>query len=406
MSTTETNPAPETEDKVWERMPFSLSEQLKILLIFVDGLPFRSTNEGYPNRLDVGEASDLCGWSERHLHLLIHRAMELGLIVDDGDRFYMTERVEAWERGELETDRSSSRIPAYWTIEEGVTSPQLREDHAVYDAVVSLLNLLERDQADHPIDQVLTLLEGESAPADLFEETELEDDAAGRSLIHLARDLGFVDVIVTEDQLDRVKINERGEKELTDAGSSAPVTDSDQSLPMILQPDGRMMLPLESPLEHFRQIHPYVLLTGIDNMIEYNIDGRSLVKAENEGWDTRAFYEFLEAQNGSIPDTVESLFEESKDDAEDVRIESVHHLLTFEKGATAAEAMRVLSNYQPERVDENRLILRSSSSPETIKKNLSRAGIRIQMATGPERGASPLKEIPEDDAQEEPADTD
>lgn len=394
-----TDTKPETAEKVWERVPFSLSEQLKILLIFVDGLPFRSTKQDYPNRLDVGEASDLCGWSEQHLHLLIHRALELDLIRADGDRFYMTKRVNDWETGQLDLDLEDSRIPPYWTINDGPTSPQLREDTAVYDSLIVLLKLLERDQSAHPVDQIKAKLRDESTASELFDETGEDVDGA-EQLIQLAHDLGFVDVKLDDSTLDQVKINERGDRLVAGGRSTGDVTAEEQELPMILQPDGRFMLPLESPLEYFRRIHPFVLLTGIDNMIEYNIDGRSLVKAENEGWDTRSFYDFLEEQNGSVPETVQSLFEESKDDAEEVRIEDVHHLLTFENGATAAEAMRVLSNYQPERIDENRLLLRSSSSADTIKKNLSRAGIRIQMATGPTQEASPLKDVPESEDEE------
>jgi len=383
------------KERVWKRLPFALPEQLKVLLIFVDGLPFRTTQQGYPNRLDVGEAADLSGWSRTHLHLLIHRAMELDLIAHDSDRFYMSERVSDWEFGNTADSISESGIPGYWTLKEGPTEPEFRDDSLVIDSVKMACKLLKRHGTERDIEPLVDQLLSESMIVELLEQSDSESRAGVNEIVMMAYHLGFIDVSFRDNEIRKVKVNERGERLITQSSNASDrsVSEADQDLPVILQPDGQMMIPLDAPLREFRKVHPFVLFTGMDNMVEYSIDQRSLVKAENEGWDTSSFYGFLRNKTGTVPETVQSLFQDTEQEAEEVRIEDAHHLLTFETGATAAEAMRVLSNYKPERIGENRVLLRSSSSAETIKKNLSRSGIRIQMSTGPKREESPLKNL-------------
>jgi len=376
-------------DEVWQRSSFSLAEQLKILLIFADGLPFRSTQRNYPNRLDVSEASELIQWPERHLHWLIHRALELGLIDSDDGRFFMTETVEDWEQGELNPPLEESSVPNHEQLANEVTEVEAGKKGRVFKAQNQLITKLHSLQAPQSISELLEVFDSDDTVYG-SSSNSVNREAILRNRIRQAYDLGWVDVQLEEGTIREVQVNQRGERwlegeEVADAGPEI-----DQSLPVILQPDGQLLVPLESPLEIFRCAHPFVLLTGIDNMVKYNMDQRSLVNAENEGWNTQAFYNFLEEETGNIPETVASLFRETDEEAERIRVEPVHHLLEFERGATAAEAMRVLSNYQPERIDEHRLILRSSTTPETIKKNLSRAGIRIQMDTNQSRAQSPL----------------
>jgi hypothetical protein len=80
------------------------------------------------------------------------------------------------------------------------------------------------------------------------------------------------------------------------------------------------------------------------------------------------------------------LFEDLLEDVEDVSVNRVHHLLEFERGATAAKAMNALNNYNPERIGETLIVLRSDTSEETIRRNLSRGGIRLRTAS--EKGAA------------------
>ena len=381
-------------DEVWQRSSFTLAEQLKILLIFADGLPFRSTQRDYPNRLDVSEASELVQWPERHLHWLIHRAFELRLIDSDNGRFFMTEAVEDWEKGEVRIPLENSSIPNHKQLPDEVTEVQAGEKGLVFREQKQLISKLHSLQTPQSISE---LLEAFDRDADIFRlgSDDNNREAILRNRIRQAYELGWVDLRREEQTIREVQVNERGIRWLENDLVPDAGPDIDQSLPMILQPDGQLMVPLESPLTIFRSAHPFVLLTAVDNMIKYSMDRRSLVNAENEGWNTQAFYDFLEQETGNIPETVASLFRETDEEAERIRVEKVYHLLEFERGATAAEAMRVLSNYQPERIDEDRLILRSSTTPETIKKNLSRAGIRIQMDTNKSRAQSPLLSEPE-----------
>lgn len=382
MSKTEVAP-----QDTWQRVPFSLAEQLKILLIFMDALPFRTTQQEYPNRLDVGEASALVDWPEEHLHWLIHRAIECDLVATRDDRFYMTEAVEEWEDGIISVPIEESTVPFYENLEGGATEPIQEENGAFFKTFKRLLGSLRQAQAFDPetIQERFTFSSNSDRSQD--HQVLLENR------LRQAYQLGWIDLRFEEKQIVEVELNERGEAWLEDPSSGDTNPEIDQSLPVILQPDGQMMIPLEFPLSSFRKVHPFVLLTDIDNMVKYSMDQRSLVNAENEGWNTSSFRGYLEELTGPLPETVEALFQESDQEAESIRIEDVHHLLTFERGATAAEAMRVLSNYQPERIDENRLLLRSSTTADTIKKNLSRAGIRIQMDTGSDQDASPLLEL-------------
>jgi hypothetical protein len=112
-------------------------------------------------------------------------------------------------------------------------------------------------------------------------------------------------------------------------------------------------------------------------MIGYQIDRQSLVQALNEGWDATGFRSFLEEKTQSVPEPLQDLFEETIGNVKEIEIEKVHHLIRFADGATAAKAANILNNYDPMRIDEKTLVLRSETSSETIRRNLSRGGIRL-----------------------------
>lgn len=385
---------PAVDEKDWDRSPFSLAEQLKIALIVNDALPLRLTDDDDPHRFDLKEAARITDWNLPHVDYLTNFVVELGFLDARGDRFFITDRYLEWERDETTLDplltglvpvdgEDDFRTEFHDDLSFGFLIESLLDALDGLEVGISLQTLLEQF---HQQETVLSVLMGRPLAG---EDYSGEARTLLRRTLELLYWLGLCDRW-TEDGT-RYRINERGRRLLEGAEFGVETEDE---LPLILQPDGQLMLPLECPMETFRHVNPFGLIVKVDRMIVYQVDDKSLVQALNEGWDARGFRDFLHGTVRELPNPMEELFDDILEDVEDVSIEDAHHLLRFETGATAAKAMNVLNNYNPSRLDERTLVLHSKTTEETIRRNLSRGGIRLR--TDSEQGASsPIVEFPD-----------
>lgn len=398
--TGERTPDPEREDHrevEWERKPFTPAEQLKFLMLAADAVPFRLTRDREPHRFDLKEVARVSEWSGEHLEYLTFLLLENGYLVADEDRFYITELGQEWDRDSGTVDPFFTRCgPPVFDNGDGA-GPRasdltvgllLREGLALLDRVDGGVRAEEAVGAlvEEPgvADSVLGL-PGSDVPLD-----EHREDLVG-GLYETLHDFGLTDRREDDDTV-YYRLNERGGDLLESELLRGP---ENEELPYILQPDGQLLVPLESPLEEFRRLNPFALLVKADRMIGYQIDRQSLVQALNEGWNAGSFLDFLREKTDSIPEPLEDLFEDTIGNVRSINVEEVHHLIEFEDGATTAKAANILNNYDPQRIDETTLVLRSETSPKTIRRNLSRGGIRLS-GGDVDAGRSPLKDSSND----------
>lgn len=379
----------EPAEDEWDQQAFTWSEQLKMLLVLSDSLPFRVTRQDFPNRLDLGEVKRLTEWSESHVQTMVNVLLERRLIRPGEERFFLTERAEQpdsmgfplWIRPPLwrdELDESTAAHPA--------------DDFSFARHAASLLERLLDEEEPKSIDDELMEETGWETVWDLWAgqppEMRPHPNHAPqlfRGLVETLVEAGWLDGGYAGERLVSVRVNDR-----TADVFGEPDESGKDDLPIILQPDGDLMVPLKAPLEWFRRINPFSLLVNVDHMIRYHLDRESLVQASNEGWDCRAFRSFLEEHTGDLPDPVGSLFKDLDRQAAEVDISEVHHLVEFDDEGTASKAYRALSNYEPRRVDGTILLLGKKTTEETIRRNLSRAGIRIQGTSEEDRIGSPV----------------
>ncbi|MGM0380535.1 MAG: helicase-associated domain-containing protein [bacterium] len=378
-----------TAEGQWSRYPFRLPEQLKMLLIAADALPFRSTEDNYPHRFDIKEAARQMGWEIEHCYLLLDLLLDSKLLAPGEDRYYLTENVEDcnWEN---KISLEYSRLNLTGNAGTENSKRPFAADFST-GKVFSCLSSLPIDEPFEvgkylPTEQVYTALWrqfiSEICPGD---DPEIVAGKLVKNALSIYYWLGAADV-KSEEEKWFLKLNKYARQ------LPGNITDdaAEEDLPFILQEDGTIMIPLDSSLEEFRRVNPFALLTGVDRLVEYKIDKQSLVKALNDGWDVRQFRAFLAEKSPEIPPALVALFEEVGGEGEQINIRQVYHLLEFEKGATAARAMSALSNYKPFRFSEKKLLLQKKTSPATIRRNLSRAGIKLA-GTGEElQGCSPL----------------
>ncbi|MFB6347677.1 MAG: hypothetical protein ABEK50_18325 [bacterium] len=384
-STVSSREAKTAPEKDWDRSPFSLSEQLKIILIVNDALPMRLTEDESPHRFDLKEAARIAGWDRDHVEYLTKVVLEHQFLGAGDDRYYVTERYSEWENDSFSlsplatgltlTDGEDGNVTTNVDLSFGNLLRSILEQLAELESGISLDEFVAGFRS-HPSVQN-QVLAGTIDPEDPLARTR---DLIDRSL-DLLYWLGLCDR--ADENKNLYRINERGRKV---AGGTRLESSAEEELPLILQPDGQLMLPLECPLETFLHVNPFGLMAKVDRMIVYQIDDKSLVQALNKGWDAAGFREFLSENVRELPNPMKELFDDILEDVEDVSIEEVHHLLEFDKGATAAKAMNVLNNYKPKRINETTVVLRSETSEETIYRNLSRGGIRLK--TRSEQGAA------------------
>lgn len=381
---------PSVED--WSQTAFSWWEQIQMMLVLSDALPFRVTREDFPNRLDLGEVERLTSWKEAHVQNLTNVLLERDLIQPGEDRFYITNRANRekprglplwirpvlWREGlEDRTEQTYSQDFSFARHAETLLKRVLEEDERLSVDADLLPDLGWSVLWDLWASQPETLRPEPSNAPQLL-----------RGLVDTLVECGWLDGGYAGERLVTVRANERTEDAFQAVEDHEP-----GDLPIILQPDGDLMVPLRSDLSRFRRINPFALMVNVDHMIEYHLDRESLVKASNEGWDCRAFKDFLEENAGSLPDPVDSLFTDLDEQAEEVVITHVHHLVEFEDEGTASRAYRALSNYEPQRVSGTLILLGKKTTEETIRRNLSRAGIQIEGASDEDRAGSPLVEV-------------
>ncbi|MFB6356780.1 MAG: hypothetical protein ABEJ65_09725 [bacterium] len=387
-------------ETTWEQISFRFSEQLKILLLLFDSLPFRSTHDHLPHRLDLKEASRLTDWPVRHLEWLACFLTHEGLVESGEDRFFWTDRIREWEQ-DTGCSVFEEDLPIVIEIDdEEIVLPADSEHTKLY---LSLLNRLENEQEIARARLVKQLSsQDEINPAlEQFEEITGNQISAERllhSVIKEAYWIGWIDR-EQDDEAVALRLNDRGESVL-EGEALEPLSESGSELPMIAQPDGSLLIPLEAPVEDYRHIHPFTLVVDVDRMMQYRLDKSSLTHAMNQGWDVYKFFQYLEDRIGDLPDPMRMILEDLSDSPESIGIKEVSHVLTFEKGATASEAARLLSNYNPERLDETTLLLRSSTQTETIRKNLSRGGIRLNSDSDETKFGSRLIEVKDESEQD------
>jgi hypothetical protein len=379
----------------WERKPFSPAEQLKFVLLASDAVPFRVTKEGQPHRFDLKEVARVSDWSTEHLEYVAYFLLENGLLDNRDERFYLTDSALEWDDGRFGIRPFITRCsPRLSSSEEDDIQP-LANDFSPGRVIVEILKVL-RDVSG-PVDAsdiVESLVDRDviqdalmAAPNHRLP-TDKNRSELVETYLECIHSFGMIDRRENDDRR-YYRFNERGQELLETQEIRSP---EQEELPYILQPDGQLLVPLESPLDEFRQLNPFALLVKADRMLGYQIDRQSLVQALNDGWDAARFRSFLETRTDSIPEPLEDLFDETIGDVEPVNIRSVHHLIEFETGATAAKALNLLSNYEPLRIDETRIVLRSETSEDTIRRNLSRGGIRLS-SKGSEQGRSPIIEV-------------
>lgn len=367
----------DANEKNWDRSPFDFPEQLKISLIVNDALPLRLTEDNSPHRFDLKEAARITDWSLAHVDFLTKYLIERDLLGAEDDRYFITDRFEEWEQGSPLINALFTGLVPEVDVEEPVATQHT--DFSFGLLLQSLLRVLGDNGSGVDLETDLNgLVELPEVRAVVAARSGFVNDydRARRTLVEEAFErlyrIGLCDRF--EDQ-HRYRINDRGERLLRNRRLGI---EPEEDLPLILQPDGQLMLPLECPLESFRHVNPFGLIVKVDRMIVYQIDDKSLVQALNDGWDAQGFREFLEENVRELPNPMEELFDDILDDVEDVSIDQVHHLLEFETGATAAKAMNLLNNYEPSRIDECTVVLRSKTTEETIRRNLSRGGIRLR----------------------------
>ena len=380
------------EEGQWSRHPFQLPEQLKMFLVLADALPFRTTENNYPHRFDIKEASRLLGWEKKHCCLLLDLLLENNLLVAGEERYYLSEEVEATP-DDFGVSLLETGLDLTGRSEGEGTSVSSGVDFSAGELFLELRSSLAGAGPRQP-EEIVTEKLAEKVwlhlAAGLVEGMAPEDRAVELldTVLKSFYWFGGADVRKFTDRWE-ISLNGYGQKLPGDITASAPAED----MPFILQDDGTVMVPLESSLEEFRAINPFALLVSMDRLIEYQIDKQSLVEALNGGWDVNRFKSFLVDKNGELPPGLQSLFKEVGGEGESIRIREVYHLLEFERGATAAEAMSVLSNYDPLRLETEKILLRKQTSEETIRRNLSRAGIKMAGGGDKLRGLSPLVEV-------------
>ncbi len=363
----------------WERKPFSPAEQLKFLLIAADAVPFRETREGEPHRFDLKEVARVSEWSIDHLEYLTFLLVENGFLETRDERFFMNQLAEDWDDGTVSLSpflscHGTTRITS---VEDAPgTTSDLTAGRILETALRMIVEADGEVLADNGKETLRDHLNFRSLLMTLPEEgispeKRLGDIAEG--VLETLFEFGLTDRL-EQDEMIFYRPNDRGKAVLESEELRGP---EHEELPYILQPDGQLLVPLESPLRAFRRINPFALLVKADRMLGYQIDRQSLVQALNDGWDATSFRSFLERKTESVPEPLEDLFNETVGNVKEVEVRKVHHLIQFKDGATTAKAANILNNYDPIRIDENTLVLQSETSPETIRRNLSRGGIRL-----------------------------
>ncbi len=375
----------------WSRHPFRLSEQLKMLLILADALPFRSTENDYPHRFDINEATRLLGWEKEHCYLLLDLLLDFNLLAAEEERYYLTEKTET-----TSDDFGVSLSETCINLVNRVRTEDSFEPYGCdFSAGKIFLELRENlNSSGLEPGEIITGQLARGLWRHLATAPGLGEDIETMALELLSTVLksyywfGGADVR-KDDGFWEIKLNEYGRGLPADIKNET----AGETMPFILQEDGTMMIPLDSSLKEFRSVNPFALLVGMDRLIEYKIDKQALVEALNGGWDIKRFKSFIAGKNGRLPSTLESLFDEVGVEGETVIIREAYHLLEFERGATAAEAMSVLSNYDPRRLAPEKILLGKKTSEETIRRNLSRAGIKMAGTDDKLREISPLVEL-------------
>lgn len=370
---------PSGREVEWERKPFSPAEQLKFLLIGADAVPFRETREGEPHRFDLKELARVSEWSTEHLEYLTFLLIENGFLEARDERFFMNQRAEEWDEGTVSLNPFWSRFGTT-RITPGEDAPGSTPDLTAGRTLRTALRAVVDTDGEVRAETLKNTLRDQ----DLFRSLLMVLDDEDRLLEERLDDLveGVLETLFSFGMTDRLEVdesvfyrpNDRGRAVLESEVLRGP---EHEELPYILQPDGQLLVPLESPLRSFRRVNPFALLVKADRMLGYQIDRQSLVQALNDGWDATGFRTFLGEKTESVPEPLEDLFEETIGNVKEIEVQEVHHLIQFADGATTAKAANILNNYKPIRIEETTLVLQSETSPETIRRNLSRGGIRL-----------------------------